>query len=222
MRRALLLSGGVGHDFAGTSATLVDLLQADTIAATVVTDPAEAFERLAAEPWDLFVVNALRWRMLAERYADQRAQWAITTPSGAQACLSAHLARGAGVLVMHTGVICFDDWPGWGETLGASWDWEGDRSFHPALDEVDVQLADGTVLTLTDEVYGFLAWHGPVEVLAHGHHTGADHPIIWRRERGGGRVAVDLLGHGPGSYANELHASIVRGLATWAARGDEP
>ena len=70
---------------------------------------------------------------------------------------------------------------------------------------------------LVDEVYGFLDWRGPVDVLATGHHTGTDHPVIWRRELGGGRVAVDLLGHDAGSYRDPRHAGVVRRLARWAA-----
>jgi len=41
--------------------------------------------------------------------------------------------------------------------------------------------------------------------------------VIWRREYGGGRVAVDLLGHHAASYDDARHAAIVRSLARWAA-----
>ena len=76
-------------------------------------------------------------------------------------------------------------------------------------------------MSLEDEVYGFLDWKAAVDVLATGHHTGRDHPVIWRREHGGGRVAVDLLGHHASSYESPRHTAIVRGLARWAAGLDE-
>ena len=70
--RALVLTGGVGHDFEATTGALRALLEADGISTEVSDDPAGAFEALAGDHWDLFVVNALRWRMLAERYAALR------------------------------------------------------------------------------------------------------------------------------------------------------
>ena len=45
-------------------------------------------------------------------------------------------AAGRPILALHTGVICFDDWPGWGELLGGRWDWN--RSSHPPLGRVGV------------------------------------------------------------------------------------
>ena len=155
-----MLTGGVGHDFEGTTGALCALLAAEGITSKVSDDPAQAFDALARDHWDLFVVNALRWRMLAERYAPLRDAWAITTPPNADAALAAHLAHGGGVLATHTGIICFDDWAGWAAALGAGWDWEDDRSFHPLLGPVDIRVAGGGTMPLVDEVYGFLALAG--------------------------------------------------------------
>src|SRR5262245_21790174 len=110
---ALLLSGGVGHDFAATSAIVAGILDVAGIRTAIVHDPGDAFACLEARRPRLFVVNALRWRMRADRYAPQRDEWATLTPPGADAALATHLAGGGGVLALHTACICFDDWPAW-------------------------------------------------------------------------------------------------------------
>jgi type 1 glutamine amidotransferase len=164
--------------------------------------------------------------MLPERYAHQRDEWAIDTPAHAPAALAAHLGRGGGVLAMHTACICFDDWPGWGDTLGGAWDWE--RSSHPPAGVVDVQVhADAHPIVaglhdfdVHDEVYGFLRHPRPVVPLVTGAHGGAVHPLVWTAEHGTARVVVDTLGHSERSYAVDQHREIVRRAARWAA-GEE-
>jgi type 1 glutamine amidotransferase len=227
VRTALLLTGGPpGHPFAATAGLLADLLAFEAIRATIVDDPGEAFDRLAAKPVDLFVVNALRWRMIADRYAADRATWATTTPPRAASAVRAHLARGGGILAVHTACICFDDWPGWGEVLGGSWDWE--RSSHSPVGPADVVVradrhpivAELDDFEVVDEVYGFLHHPEPVTALAAAGHGGAMHPIVWTVDHGPGRVVVDTLGHDERSFAARVHREIVRRGARWAVGED--
>jgi type 1 glutamine amidotransferase len=228
MGDAVLLSGGVGHDFAATSAMLAEILDDAGVTTEIVDEPTEAFARLAERGPELLVVNALRWRMLAERYAAQRDEWATLTPPVADAALATHLARGGGVLAVHTACICFDDWSGWSAALGGVWDW--DRSLHPPAGAIDVivhsdrhPIVSGVSdFRTVDEAYGFLQFTAPIEPLASSSHGGVMHPLLWARAYGGGRVVVDTLGHSVAAYDAPEHAEIVRRAARWLIGGDAP
>jgi uncharacterized protein len=224
--RAVVLSGGLTHDFPATTACLAELLAGQGVQADVRIDVDSALRALPGAA--LLVVNALRWTMTGpgtpRRYREQAdAEGASPSPEARDA-LAAHLAAGGGLLGMHTASICFDDWPGWGEALGGAWVWG--TSHHPPIGpEVAVEVAgahpvvDGVDgFTVVDEVYGGLALRPDVDGLlaAPQPGTGAPaHPLLWAREHGGGRVVYDALGHHPPSYAVPEHREIVRRAIRW-------
>lgn len=227
--RALVLSGGVGHDFAATSSVLAGLLAEVGVAADVTDDVEGASGEGRLARYGLVVVNTLRWRMEAERYAGLRAAWAYEPSAAVRAALVDHVDRGGGLLGVHTASICFDAWPEWGDLLGGSWDWE--RSCHPPLGPVPVRIRSGPhAITdglgdfeVEDEAYGFLALRPDVVTLATTAHGGATHPLLWARGGAtGGRVVYDALGHGPVSLSHPVHRTIVRRAARWLlGHGDE-
>lgn len=262
MIQNLLLTGGPGpgHDFAVLARTISDVLSGEAaddlgsgvalngldrkgvdrrgIATTIVDDPTEAFARLrdgtaGGEPFSLFTVNALRWSMGAERYAAQRDAFAYTLGAHELDAVDELLARGGGVLAVHTAAICFDAHPRWHRLLGASWNW--DRSSHPPYGPLDIRISpDGAdhVLTraippfaVSDEVYINLDMERDIVPLLTAstadHPTVSDAPVLWARQHGGGRVVTDLLGHDVGSLTHPLHRVLLRDAALWAALGDE-
>lgn len=230
MTRGLLLSGGPTHDFDATSGAVVDLLGEEGIATTVLTDPADAVDELrragdgSAAPVALLAVNALRWGMAQERYAPFRAEHAFHLADGDAAVLDDFVRSGGGLLALHTAVICFDAHPVWRELCGAAWDWAS--STHPPYGPSAVHVSErGRAHPLTaglddfavdDEVYGFLDEVDGLEPLLTGHHGGRDHPLLWARTVGEGRVVTDLLGHGPGSFEHPAHREVLRRAARWA------
>lgn len=224
--RAVVLSGGLTHDFPATTARLAGLLAEQGVEAEVRTDVDAALGALPGAA--LLVVNALRWTMTGpgtpETYRAQAAQEGASPSPAARDALAAHLAGGGGLVGMHTASICFDDWPGWGDALGGAWVW--DRSHHPRIGpEVAVSVAAEHPLvtglddfTVVDEVYSDLALRPGVEGLLTAPHPGTDeprHPLLWAREHGGGRVVYDALGHHPPSYDVPEHAEIVRRAIRW-------
>lgn len=226
--RAVVLSGGLTHDFPATTACLAALLDADGFDVDVHTGTAGVESALRALPGAaLLVVNALRWTMTGAgtppRYRDRAATEGASPSGPARAALDAHLAAGGGVLGMHTASICFDDWPGWGATLGGAWEWG--RSGHPPLGpEVRVSVAaehplvDGLgAFDLVDEVYGDLRYAPDVTGLLTAPQPGGDvpQPLLWAREHGGGRVVYDALGHHPPSYEVPEHHEILRRALRW-------
>jgi hypothetical protein len=226
-RRHLLLSGGPTHAFDETSPRLAALLAEEGFTTTTVTEPAEVWARLAAPPeWDLLTVNALRWRMEVDRYADQRAQWAVELTADQETVLDRFVRDGGGLLALHTAVLCFDGSSVWRGLIGGTWNWE--RSSHPPLGPVSVSLTPAAAchpvtigaegFTVVDEVYRDLDLDRDVDPLASVAVDGVDHPILWARPVGCGRVVTDLLGHGPESFDHPVHACILRAAARWATR----
>ncbi|HXV94687.1 MAG TPA: ThuA domain-containing protein [Pseudonocardia sp.] len=234
--RAVVLSGGLTHDFPATTGCLSAVLEAEGLTPEVHTRVDDAL--LALPGAALFVVNALRWTMTGEatpaRYRELAATEGASPSPAARDALAAHLRRGGGVLGMHTASICFDDWPGWGEVLGGAWVWG--RSHHPPLGPpVRVRIAGEHEIvaglddfTVVDEVYGGLDLRpGLVPLVTArqpaGPDTGPDsipdtttaHPLLWAREHGGGRVVYDALGHHPPSYEVPEHREIVRRAVRW-------
>lgn len=247
MNSAVLLTGGPTHPFAETAPLLVDLLCTAGFATTVVTEPADAVAALRqpggdvgggnvegdgaeGDAVDLLVVHALRWRMTQDRYADQRAEHAVALTADDLAVLDRHVRGGGGLLALHTAVICFDADPTWHALCGASWQW--DRSTHPPLGSVDVDVTEaGTTheltrgigaFTIEDEAYGFLDELDGLEPLLVADHGGRTHPLLWARAVGAGRVVTDLLGHGPASLRHPAHRAVLQRAITWAARRPAP
>jgi type 1 glutamine amidotransferase len=163
-----------------------------------------------------------------DRYREQAPAEAASPSPRAREAFETHLAGGGGVLGMHTAALCFDDWPGWGGTLGAAWVW-GD-SFHPPLGpEVTASpmgphplVAGLDTFSLVDEVYSGLDRQPDVEGLLHATPPGVDsppQPLLWARDSLGGRVVYDALGHHPPSYEVPEHREIVRRAIAWTTRG---
>lgn len=228
--RAVVLSGGLTHDFPATTACLVGLLSDQGVTAEVHTDIDAAFAALPGA--GLLVVNALRWTMTGpatpERYRVRAADEGRQVSAAVRDALAEHLRTGGGVLGMHTASICFDDWPEWGDVLGGSWVWG--RSSHPVLGpEVEVRPAAGHPLVdgldpfpVVDEVYGDLDLRPGVEGLLHAVQPGTEgppRPLLWAREHGGGRVVYDALGHHPPSYEVPAHREVVRRAVRWVTTG---
>ncbi len=234
MNGHLVLSGGPVHDFAATTEMLVALATDAGMASTVVTDPAEFFDRLRSSAsgsggqWSAVTVNALRWRMTAARYAAQRKEFAYEAAAEDLAILTDHVRGGGGLLAMHTAVICFDAAPMWTDLLGGAWNWEHSGHGPPAPTVVACTAAGrahpttraATAFTVTDEVYRGLDVATAVQPLLTATDADADHPVVWAREHGRGRVVTDVLGHDTESLRHPAHAELLRSAYRWIRRRD--
>ena len=216
----MLTGGPPGHPFDVTAGYLADTLTAAGYKASVTADVEGCFAGL--DDCDLLAVNALRWRMGAERYAAARAEHAFSPSPDGRAAVVAFLRRGGALLASHTAAICFDDWAGWGDIVGASWCW--DRSSHPPLGPAKVEVevdAHPVVAGVTpefdvvDEIYGHMDLASDVEPLAWGTAGDGRHPVLWAREAGGGRIVYDALGHDERSFAVAPHRQILDQAVRW-------
>lgn len=229
MASNLVVSGGPLHDFATTTAALTQILEGVGIESLVVEDPSEALQLLVDRPrgWDLVTVNALLWRMPADRHAHLRAEHAFELTDRQAGALQSHVRTGGGLLACHGAAICFDDNPLWTSTIGGAWDW--DRSSHPPLGPAVINVTEAgrrnpltaglDDFTIVDEVYGFLDHRPDLVPLLTSAHGGVDHPVLWERAVGAGRVVVDLLGHDARSFQQPDHAEVLRRAGRWLTGG---
>lgn len=229
MPRALIVAGGAtyAHDFTDAGATVAEMLRLHGVeVAAVVAHPDDVPQAIADTTPNVVVTHMLWWRMLADRYAPYRDEWAYSTSDALATALPAYVAGGGGLVALHTSTISFDDWSGWGDLLGGQWNWE--RSFHPPLGPVHVRIATGVDHEITrgaadfdtdDEVYAHLDLRPGVEPLAYGTHPdGSEHPVLWAWHHGAGRVAVLGLGHDRSALEHPSTRALVVRCADWAVR----
>ena len=240
MARVLVLSGGPdhAHDYETLGTTLTSIVRDDGHEIVgLFDDPDAAAERLRDGDVDVFVVNALRWRMQGEAYDPWRDRWAYTTPDSTRDAITGFVAAGGGLVGNHTASICFDDWPEWGDVLGGAWAWG--RSWHPPIGPVTVEMTVGVTahderadagahpvvsglparFVLADEVYGDLDLRPGIEPLAHARRSPDDapQPLVWTHRYGAGRVVYDGLGHDERSLNDPVHRRLICNAVRWVS-----
>lgn len=223
MATNLVISGGPLHDFAASTAVVVDALASAGVDSTVLDDPRDAVRRLSEHPrsWDMVTVNALHWSAGAPRHAHLREEWSFSLTGAESLAVERYVRDGGGLLACHTAVICFDGDPRWVECLGATWDWQ--RSMHPPLGVARVEPTTAALdhpltrglsgFDTTDEVYGFLELAHDLVPLLTSSHGGVEHPVLWERRVGRGRVVVDLLGHDAAAMQQPTQREVLRRAA---------
>jgi type 1 glutamine amidotransferase len=227
--RNVILTGGIFHPFDATSEHLAKSFDALGIRSSIHGDMEEGLAVLRDERPGLLTVNALRWRMSLEKYDPYRDEWAFELSSEGQLAIRDHVARGGGLLGLHTASICFDAWPDWGDILGAAWSWG--ESYHPPLASVRVLPTDRahpithglSAFEVADEVYTGLDLRQDVEgLLAAEPGDGAPaQPLLWARSYGRGRVVYDALGHDVASMNEPTHRRILERAALWLLARDD-
>lgn len=221
-KRNLILSGGIGHPFADGAHALADLLREVGVASEITEDIEAGLAALAGGAFDLLTVYTLRWRMLVgEKYAPHREKWAFSLSPEGRLNLAGFVARGGGLLGLHTAAICFDDWPEWKNLLGGTWVWG--RSAHLPLGPVRVSTTGAShfvtsgveTFALRDEVYGNLDLAPDVEPLLVASDAAGSWPVLWARQVGAGRAVTDLLGHDRLTIEHAVHRRILTRSAQW-------
>lgn len=226
MSRVLVLAGGSphAHDFVALGDALVDVTGAAGHDVTRCSDPDDGARLLDDGRFDVLVLHGLWWRMLDQAYDAWRDDYAYTTPEATRRALAEFVRNGGGMVALHTAPVCFDDWPEWGEVLGASWNWgvSGHPPYGPVQARViaDHPVVDGLAATiaLDDEIYGGLDMH-TVYVLATARRTpdDTDQPVIWAHRYGEGRVVFDGFGHNAASISHTDNARVIRQAIDWVA-----
>lgn len=226
MARNLILTGGLYHPFEAACRTLTDVLAEVGFASDTTTDIHTGLSWLDDGGYDLLTVYALRWPMREDRFAADRALWAVTLTDADKARIDAHLSSGRGILALHTAAISFDDWPRWRDIVGAGWIWG--TSNHPPHGPVRVEMTAAqhpitqglqgfgfpeeayARMNLVDGIVPLATVQAPSQETAS--------PSLWARETEDGRVVYDALGHDSDSLNHPVHRRIVQRAALWATR----
>jgi type 1 glutamine amidotransferase len=148
--------------------------------------------------------------------------------------LTGYLAGGGAWLGVHAASTTEYDWPWYGGLAGAWFDQ------HPEIQTATMTVEDrdhpatrhlGPTWTWRDEWYAFRTNprtnpRPDVHVLLsvdettyQGGTMGADHPIAWCREYGGGRSFYTALGHGAEMFAEPDLRQHLRGALDWLTGG---
>lgn len=218
--RALVLTGSgryadPWHPFAEVGAEVADILRHRDWDVAVSDDVDQGMANL--DGYDLVAVCAGDpWR--------GGSSLTRGAPPSSVAGFAAALERGIGVLAVHSAVSSLRDYPEWAPALGAIW--LPELSFHPEVGEMTVQVEPDavpvevpTTFHTHDERYCALQRLGQRTVVAWHEGDGAKEAAAWVREYGGGRIAVDVLGHDARAFEASGHRTLVAALAAWAVAG---
>jgi len=227
MSRILVLAGGSphAHDFASIGSALVDRIEAAGHLSELSDNPDDAACALIERKFDVLVIAGLWWQMRGEAYDQWRDDHQYQTPPSTGAAIAGFVSGGGGVVALHTAPVCFDDWPQWGDILGASWNW--DSSSHPPYGMVRATVAAehpivagiGSSIELHDEIYGGLDLRGDMTVLATArrHDGDPDQPVLWTRRYGQGRVVFNGFGHNADSIHHHQNGRIIDQSIAWVS-----
>ncbi|MEU4610532.1 ThuA domain-containing protein [Streptomyces umbrinus] len=152
----------------------------------------------------------------------------ILTPVGREH-LAAYVEAGGGFVGVHAAACTEYDWPYYGELLGARFARHPDHQPGKAVVEDRGHPATRhlpAVWEFTDEWYDFRTNpRSSVRVLVsadessyEGGGMGDDHPLVWCREQGAGRVFYTALGHASEAYEDPDFRQHLLGGIGWAGR----
>jgi type 1 glutamine amidotransferase len=139
-----------------------------------------------------------------------------------RAALLAFVERGGGLVLVHAATwYNWADWPEYNRVLAGG----GARS-HEEYGELGVRVvADHPVtagvprsFTVADELYRFEPdAGGPGEVLAIGRSlaTGSEHPLVWTRTHGSGRIVALTLGHDGAAHEHAAYRKLLANAVGW-------
>ena len=222
--RVLVLAGGSphAHDFAAAGLALADLVEGAGHHVELADHPDAAATQLGPAV-DALVVCGLWWRMRGHAYDRWRPRYGYETSPATRRAITDFVGAGGGLLAVHTAVICFDDWVGWGPIVGGAWRWG--VSSHPDQGAVDARIvAEHPVVAglperfeLVDEVYGDLDLVDGIEVLAVAKRSvdDADQPVVWAHRYRAGRVVFDGFGHDEASIRHADNGRLLRQALSW-------
>ena len=216
---ALILSGGVAHDYAVTSPMLATILQHGGITAEI-TERLHDLTEARLHDFDVLILNCVRWS----------AEWS-DGPDGvyrfgddARRNVIDFLESGKGLVALHAATINFDDWPAYRDILGGCWEWEhaGHGPYQPGwmmhiVDRAHPITQGIDDFEIHDELYHTLTLTRHVHTLMTTLWNGKLHPMAWTTSYGPARIHYNALGHGLETFRHPSFQQMLKQGVLWAA-----
>ena len=221
--RGLILSGGVAHAFADTSAAIAARLAALDVRSSIATDLEAALAR--SPDVELLVFDLFRDQyFFAGTRSTSRSEYTPSPP--VRQAIVDHLARGGGLLALHGAVISFADWPQWRSILGCRLEagnlgtpeTGGDGGEGPPRRTPDRRGVRRRFASPTTSRTAFSTSSRTTSGSRWSAHGGVEHPMLWVRSYGGGRVAYLAPAHGLKTHSHPVYQLLLEDSALVAAR----
>ncbi len=219
-----VLSGSAGrhgdpwHPFEETSDAIANVLAGRGLAPRIETDADRALAQWshpATRHPSLLVVN-IGWYGEAEAFEPDAV-------AGLEALLSASVP----ILIVHSSLTAFPNWPRWEQIAGGRWVY--DLTYHPDAGPAQVLVAPEHPLTgalrdfgIVDERYTRLRVDASADVFLEHDEAGERHPLAWTHRAGSSRVISDALGHDARAYGTGRRALLERELDWLLTRDEAP
>lgn len=139
--------------------------------------------------------------------------------------LEALLRAGVPILIVHSSLTAFPNWPRWEQITGGRWVY--DVTYHPDAGSGQALIVPDHPINgllhdfgIVDERYTRLRVDSTAEVFLEHDEAGERHPLAWTHRAGHSRVISDALGHDVRGYGAGRLALLEHEL-DWLFRHDE-
>lgn len=231
--QALIITGQNGHDWRASTPVLRKILEDSGRFEVRVTEEFRGAGRETLAPYDVVVLNYYESRKPELRWGER-----------ADTALLDFVRGGKGVVLYHFSLAAFDGWTEFEKMCAGNW--RPNNGHHSARHDYTVTIQDqdspitrglpATFPEANDELYANLKWQpaGSFHVLAtawddHSLYKpgekqpipgpGANEPMLWTVNYGGGRVFVTALGHDVEAMKNQGFITTLARGTEWAATG---
>jgi len=214
--KAVLWVGGSAHDYDAFAAIITDFLPKQIPVDLEVVRDGSFLDSPAAKDLDVIVMNHC-FESVEGVLSDRQQQELLSLVRG-----------GVGVVAIHASYYSFVGWDAVREFYGARFTQHGSSDVYVVVRMVDRSHPITRDLPATFRVRTELYESTPLakdcHVLAQAHEEGTDqeHPSVWTRGYGKGRVVTILPGHWPDAYKVPEFQKLIANSTLWAARADRP
>jgi type 1 glutamine amidotransferase len=211
--KALMIVGGMAHDYKALPAALADRLNARGDVAVEVTDDLTGLDAQSLAPYRVLIFNTCHRPPLTDEFKNAVVQ---------------HVKSGKGLVVVHCSLWSYLDWPEWTTMVG------GRVETHDKYGTYEVVVLDPTHPTtlglasrfaVTDEPYLVDQRDPAATVLiatAEPRHDNAGRlrpgpdPQVWVKSYDKGRIFVTTFGHDAAVQESEPFMTLLHGGIRWA------